>query len=116
MHSTDGTDARNGISVADSVLEKTLSDFPTEDSRILPLVFVHLLFDDHRCHPGLAAPDRPRANAARLLIALQDLADAAMRDAQCPADDARSHSLGGQLNYLQTDVVRKRSAVDEDSA
>ena len=56
------------------------------------------------------------ADAARLLVPVQDLGDAAVRDAQLARDDARADAGRRQLDDLEPDVVRKWPAVDEHSA
>ena len=66
--------------------------------------------------PRLGAPDDPRSDAARLLVPVQDLGDAPVRDPQRARDDARADSGGGHLDYLQTLVVGERAAVDENAA
>jgi len=65
---------------------------------------------------GFAAADGAWPHAASLLVALEDLADAAVRDAQGPADDARSDTARRQLDDPQSDVTRQRSPVDEYAA
>ena len=49
------------------------------------------------------------------LVSVEDLADAAVADAQLPGDDAGADAGGGHLDDLEADVVRERPAVDEDS-
>jgi len=46
----------------------------------------------------------------------EDLADAAVRDAQLSGNVARADTLTGQLDDLMSDGLRQRSPVDEDSA
>jgi len=73
---------------------------------------------DHggRGDPRLAAPDGPREDGARLVVARQDLADAAVGDAQLPADVAGSNPELGQLHYPEPDRVGERPAVHEHTA
>ena len=65
---------------------------------------------------GPGAADDSGANAARLLVAVEDLGDAAVGDAQLARDDARPHARRRQLDDLQPDVVGQRAAVDEHAA
>ena len=44
-------------------------------------------------------------NAARLLVAVEDLGDAAVGYAQLARDDTGTHSSSGELHNLQSDVV-----------
>jgi len=65
---------------------------------------------------GSLGADAAGSDAARVLVPLQYLADAAVRDAQRPADGARPHALGGHLDDPQSDLIRQRAPVDEDAA
>ncbi len=60
--------------------------------------------------------DDSGADAARLLVAVEDLGDAAVGDAQLSRDDARTDSGCRQFDDLQADVVGQRPAVDKDTA
>lgn len=64
----------------------------------------------------LAAPDGPGQDGARLVVAGQDLADAAVRDAQLPADVARPDAELRQLHDPEPNGVGERPAVDEHAA
>lgn len=76
--------------------------------------------DCHLCsrdtHSGLAATDGPRPDGPSLLVAAEDLGDAAMGDTQLAGDDAGPNAVVGHLHYLVADVVRQGSPVDEDPA
>ena len=50
------------------------------------------------------------------LVSVEDLADAAVADAQLPGDDAGADAGGGHLDDLEADVVGQRAAVDEHAA
>ena len=61
----------------------------------------------------LAAPDGTGSDGPRLLVPLKDLRDTAVWDTQVPADYTGSHSLRGELNYLQPDLSGQGPPVDE---
>lgn len=67
-------------------------------------------------HSGLAAADGPRPDGPRLLIATENLGDAAVRHTQLAGDDTGPNTVVGHLHYLVADVVRQGSPVDEDPA
>lgn len=62
------------------------------------------------CAGAVAANPRP------YLVSVQNLADAAMRDAQLTRDDTGPDSSGGHLYNFQADVVGQGAAVYEDAA
>ena len=76
----------------------------------------YLAFNVAGSHSRLTTADGARTDASGLLVALEYLADAAVRDAQRPADDARTRTLRRHLYDLQPDVVRQRATIDEDAA
>lgn len=67
-------------------------------------------------HPGLAASYRSGPDGAGLLVAAEDLGDAAVGDPQLPGDDAGPDPVVGHLHYLVSDVVGQRPAVDKDTS
>ena len=50
------------------------------------------------------------------LVSVEDLADAAVADAQLPGDDAGPNAGGGHLDDLEADVVGQRPPIDEHPA
>lgn len=66
-------------------------------------------------HSGLAASDGPGPDGAGLLVAAEDLGDAAVGDAQLAGDDAGPDAVVGHLHNLVADVVGQGSPVDEDT-
>ena len=50
------------------------------------------------------------------LVSVEDLADAAVADAQLPGDDAGANAGGGHLDDLEADVVGQRPPIDEHPA
>ena len=125
-----------GLKWRGSYLDWSVAEFPGEDvvvGVVLPSVVFRLAFGFAVhcatassagrygwCRRGTAlgfrSADDSRPDAARLLVAIEDLWHAAVRDAQLPGDDARTDSRRRQLDDLQPDVVRQRAAVDEHSA
>lgn len=67
-------------------------------------------------HPGLAASYRSGPNGAGLLVAAEDLGDAAVRDPQLSGDDAGPDPVVSHLHYLVSDVIGQRPAVNEHPA
>ena len=109
--------------------DETISNFPRENIGIVPTVVVHLALyliastrrsrtsgGTWRAALWFRSSDDSRADTARLLVAIEDLGHAAMRDAQLPRDDARTDTRRRQFDDLQADVIRKRPTVDKDSA
>ena len=79
QHAADRADTGHGGAVTDAFLQQTVADLPAEDARLLALVILDPGLHLGRGDPGLAAADHARTDAARLLVALQDLADAPVR-------------------------------------
>ena len=94
-----------------------ISDFPREDARVVLTIGLDP-FDDVRADVLF----RPRsaqnsgADAARLLVAVEDLGHAAVGHSQLTGDDTRPDTGGGQFDDLEADVIGQRAAVDEHSA
>lgn len=65
---------------------------------------------------GLAATDGPGSDGARLLVPAQDFGHAAVGDPELPGDDTRPDAVVGHLHDFMSDVVRQRSAIDENSS
>lgn len=55
------------------------------------------------------------ATADTDLIAVEDLGDASVRDAQLTTDDTRTNAVGCHLHDLQSNVIGKRATIDEDA-
>lgn len=109
----DAAHGRHVVLVADTVGEQTVPDLPGEDTRVLELQLLDVLDHLRRGHPGLAAADRARQYAARLVVPGQDFADTTMADPQLPRDVARPDAQLCQLHYSQPDRVRQGSPVHE---
>ena len=94
-----------------------VAHFPRKDARVL-----HTVGLDPTLDVRMEARLRPRpaqhsgSDAARLLVAVEDLGDAAVGHAQLARDDARTDAGRRQFDDLQTDVVGQRTAIDEHSA
>lgn len=65
-------------------------------------------------HSGLAAADGPRADGPGLLVAAENLGDAAVGDTQLAGDDTGPDAVVGHLDNLVAYVVWQGSPVDED--
>lgn len=75
------------------------------------------VLDDFGCgDTRLAAADGSGQDGAGLVVARQDLGDTAVRDTQLATDVTGSDSDLGHFDDADTDVVGKRTAVDEDPA
>lgn len=66
-------------------------------------------------HLGLAAPDGPRPDGARLLVPAEDFGHAAVGYTQLARDDTGPYPMMGHLHYLVSDVVGERPAIDKNS-
>lgn len=67
----------------------------------------------HCTHPGLAAPDGPGPDGARLLVPAEDFGNAAVGDPQLPGDHAGPDAVVSHLHDLMADVVGQWAPVDE---
>lgn len=75
------------------------------------------MLDDGGCGDArLAASDGPGEDGAGLVVAREDLADAAVGDPQLPADVTGPDPELGQLHYPESDGVGERPAVHENPA
>jgi len=94
-----------------------ISDFPREDARIVLPVGLDP-FDDVRADVlfGPSSAQNSGADAARLLVAVEDLGHAAVGHAQLAGDDTRPDSGSGQFDDLEADVIGQRASVDEHAA
>lgn len=103
----------NVIAISYEVVNLPVPDLPAEDPWVLSFVFFYSPLDVRGSHSWLAPADHARPDAPRLLVSVEDLGDAAMRHPQLTRDDARADSRCCHLDYLESYVVWKRSAVDE---
>ena len=97
-------------------LDQFFSNLPREDSWIVLLVLFNFSLHFRRRHPGLRTPDNSWPNGPSLLISVEDFWDAAVTDAKLTRNDARSNSGRGHFDDLESDVIGKRPAVDEDAS
>lgn len=75
------------------------------------------VLDDFGCgDTGFAAADGSGQDGTGLVVAGQDLRDTAVRDAQLATDVTGSDSELGHFDDADTDVIWKRTTVDEDSS
>lgn len=76
----DGTHRGHVVLVAHAVRQQAVPDLPSEDARVPLLVSPDVFHHSGSGDPGFAAPDGSGQNRARLVVAREDLADAAVRD------------------------------------
>ena len=95
--------------------DESFAYFPAEDAGIFTFVFLYPVLDFRSRNTRLTPADDSGTNAARFLIAIQDLGDASVRHSEPATDDAGTDPLSRQLDDLQANVVGKWPAVDEDS-
>ena len=94
-----------------------VSDLPREDAVVVVTVLLDATLDvgaERVFRPGPS--DHSGADAARLLVAVEDLGHAAVGHSQLTGDDTRPDTGGGQFDDLEADVIGQRAAVDEHSA
>ena len=65
---------------------------------------------------GFRSADDSRPDASGFLVAVQDFRDAAVGDAQLSRNDAGTDAGRRKFHNFQSDVIRKWTAVDENSA
>ena len=107
---------RHVVLVAYALVKQLVAYLPGEDARIALLVLAYLADHLGRGDARLAAADGARQDAARLLVAREYLAHAAVRDAQLARDVARPDAQVGHLHNAHADRVGQRTAVDEHAA
>ena len=114
-HAADGADAGDSAPVADILLEQAVADLPREDAAVLFLVVLDAFLDLWRGDARLGAADDAGPDGAGLLVALQDLADAAVAHPQLPADHTGPDALSRHLHDLQADMVGQGTTIDENA-
>lgn len=65
---------------------------------------------------GFAASDGSGSDRTRLLVPAQDFGHATMGNPELSGNDARPDPVVGHLHNFVSDMVRQRSAVDENSS
>ena len=58
----------------------------------------------------------PNEDEITIEIPVQNLGDTSMTDSQLSADHTRPHPSSSHLNYLESDMIGKRTAIDENSS
>lgn len=107
------THAGNVVLVANTLLQKTVPDFPGEDGRALALI-VGDPVDDTGCrHSGLAPANRLRSDRAGFVVPAEDFADATVGHLQDARDVAWPCAGVSQLDDALSRGVRKGSPVDK---
>lgn len=69
------------------IAELPVADLPAEDARVLALVLLDASLHIRGGYPGFAASYDARSYTASLLVAVENLADTTVADAQLSADD-----------------------------
>ena len=111
-----GTHTGDVVLVAHGLREQSVADLPREDGRTLALVLGNLLHDLGRGDSRLTAADGAGPDRARLVVAAEDLAHAAVRHLQDAGDVTGPGAAVCELHDPLTGRVRQRTAVDEHTA
>lgn len=109
-------DARHIVLVANALGQQPIANLPRKDARILLLQLAYVADDLRRGDTRLGAANGAGQYGAGLVIARQDLRDAAVRDAQLARDVARPDAETGQLDDAHARCVGQRASVDEEAA
>ena len=94
----DGADGGHVVLVADPVRQQLVPDLPGEDARVPFLVGLDVLDHVRGGHARLGTADGSWEDGSGLVVARQDLADAAVGHAQLPRDVAGPHAQLRQLH------------------
>ena len=87
-------------------LNEAVPNFPGEDVGIIAAVVIDALLHIRRSDLArLGSADDSRADASGFLVAVEDLGDAAVGDAELARDDARADAGRRQFHDLQPDVI-----------
>ena len=113
---TDGGDGGDVVLVADPLREELVPDLPGEDAGVLELEVADEVDDLGRGDAGLGAADGAGEDGAGLVVAGEDLGNAAVGDAELAGDVAGADAELGELDDADADVVGERPAVDEHPA
>jgi len=112
----DGADRGHVVLVADALVEELVADLPGEDARVAVLVLADLGDDFGRGDARFGAADGAGQDGAGLLVAGEDLGDAAVGDLELAGDVAGPDAQVGHFDDAHADRVGQRAAVDEDPA
>ena len=113
---TDGAHRWHIVLVTHTVSQQLVSNLPREDPRVPLLVRFDVLHDVRGCDARFGASDGAGQDGSGLVVAREDLGDAAVGDAQLAGDVARPHAELRQLHDAQPNRSRQRPPVDEDTA
>lgn len=109
----DGRHRWCGRSVAQAILDETVTDLPTENPRILLLVLFNLGLNLRRSNSRFGATYHPWSYRSSLLVPIQDFGDTTMTDTKLSGYNTRSNSCRSHLNDSEPDMVWQRPAIDE---
>ena len=108
-----GADARYRRLIAELVLHQSSPDLMAQNGGTLLSVVLNLGFDLWRSHSRFAPADRARLDAARLGVALKDLAHTSVAHLELPRDDTGPGTLSRHFNDAHSNVIWQRTAIDE---
>ena len=98
--------------VARAFRQQSVANLPREDRRALALVLRNLVDHFRRGHARLASANHLRPDRAGLVVAREDLADAAVGYLQDARDVTGTRAAVSQLDDALASVVGQWSAVD----
>lgn len=78
--SADGADTGHGAAVTYPLLQKSVSDLPAKNTRIIPLQNFYLFLHFRSSYAGFTSANDSRPDAACFLVSLENLTDASVRD------------------------------------
>lgn len=106
QYPTDAADRRNIEFVADAIRQQSIAYLPGEDARFFVLVTSDGVNDPWRRHTWFTSADRPRKHGTSVVVARQNLTDAAVRDFKLARDVAWPDPHLSQFNNPQADRIR----------
>lgn len=113
---TDRADRGQIEFITHAVGEQSVSNLPCENARVPLLVSPNVLDYGRGRDPWLTTADCAGEYRAGLVVPGQNLAHAAMRDAELPADVARPDAQLGQLYYPESDGIGQGSSVHKNTS
>ncbi len=93
--------------------DQAITNFPREDSGVIPFVFFNFFLNLGSGDSGLASSNHSRPNAARFLVSVQYLGDTSVGHPKLPWDDAGSYTCSRQFHNFETYMVWKGPSVDK---
>lgn len=75
--------------------DQAITNFPREDSGVIPFVFFNFFLNLGSCDSGFASSNHSRSNAARFLVSVQYLRDTSVGYPKLPWDYTWSYTCSG---------------------